>query len=81
MGQAKIQKKSLKSRPGAMKKKEKLEKLEKERFNLNLAQMATTSATSSATGNNLAVDRWAALKNHVKNTAEIKSEFLQNEEA
>ncbi|KAL1612808.1 hypothetical protein SLS60_001037 [Paraconiothyrium brasiliense] len=76
VGQAKIQKKSLKSRPGAMKKKEKLEKLEKERFNMNLAQMATTSA-SGATGNNLSADRWAALKNHVKNTAEIKPEFLQ----
>ncbi|KAJ4358269.1 uncharacterized protein N0V89_002849 [Didymosphaeria variabile] len=77
VGQAKIQKKSLKSRPGAMKKKEKLEKLEKERFNMNLAQMATTSAASSATGSNPSADRWAALKNHVKNTAEIKSEFLQ----
>ncbi|KAF9728983.1 hypothetical protein PMIN06_010433 [Paraphaeosphaeria minitans] len=77
VGQAKIQRKSLKSRPGAMKKKEKLEKLEKERFNMNLAQMATTSTASSATGSKPAADRWAALKNHVKNTAEIKPEFLQ----
>ncbi|KAK7186292.1 hypothetical protein PSPO01_07681 [Paraphaeosphaeria sporulosa] len=77
VGQAKIQRKSLKSRPGAMKKKEKLEKLEKERFNMNLAQMATTSTASSATGRNPAADRWAALKKHVKNTAEIKPEFLE----
>jgi carbon monoxide dehydrogenase subunit G len=77
VGQAKIQRKSLKSRPGAMKKKEKLEKLEKERFNMNLAQMATSSAASSAAGGIPSVDRWAALKNHVKNTAEIKPEFLQ----
>ena len=66
-GQAKIQKKSLKSRPGAMKRKEKLEKLEKERFNANLAQMATSAAPST--------DRWAALKNHVQNTMEVKPEF------
>lgn len=66
-GQAKIQKKSLKSRPGAMKKKEKLEKLEMDRFNANLAQMATSSAAST--------DRWAALKNHVQNTMEVKPEF------
>lgn len=66
-GQAKIQKKSLKSRPGAMKRKEKLEKLEKERFNANLAQMATSATPSN--------DRWAALKNHVQNTMEVKAEF------
>ena len=68
-GQAKIQKKSLKSRPGAMKKKEKLEKMEKERFNANLAQMATSSSTSN--------DRWAALKNHVQNTMDVKPEFTK----
>ena len=49
------------------KRKEKLEKLEKERFNANLAQMATSAAPST--------DRWAALKNHVQNTMEVKPEF------
>ncbi|KAF1974224.1 hypothetical protein BU23DRAFT_553600 [Bimuria novae-zelandiae CBS 107.79] len=68
-GQAKIQKKSLKSRPGAMKRKEKLEKLEKERFNANLVQMATSSAAST--------DRWAALRSHVQNTMEVKPEFVK----
>ena len=66
MGQAKIQRKSLKSRPGALKRKEKLQKMEMERFNANLAQMSTASGVA---------DRWAALKNHVKSTVEQKAEF------
>ncbi|KAJ4292684.1 hypothetical protein N0V90_009347 [Kalmusia sp. IMI 367209] len=74
VGQAKIQKKSLKSRPGAMKKKEKLEKMEKERFNMNMAQMA---AASKASGTNSTADRWAALKNHVQTTLEVKPEFAK----
>lgn len=69
LGQAKIQRKSLKSRPGAMKRKEKLEKQERERFNKNLAQMAGASGTSTG-------DRWAALKNHVQSTMEVKPEFV-----
>jgi hypothetical protein len=68
-GQAKIQRKSLKSRPGAMKRKEKLEKIEKERFNHNLVQLAST------TSNGAMQDRWAALKSHVQNTMEVKPEF------
>lgn len=66
VGQAKIHRKSLKSRPGAMKKKEKLERMERERFNANLVQMSSGSGIA---------DRWAALKNHVKNTVEQKPEF------
>lgn len=76
VGQAKVQKKSLKSRPGAMKKKETLEKMEKERFNKNLAQMATASAGSGA-GATSTADRWAALKNHVQTTMEVKPEFIK----
>lgn len=66
VGQAKIQKKSLKSRPGATKRKEKLQKMEMERFNANLVQMSSGVAIA---------DRWAALKNHVKSTVEQKPEF------
>jgi hypothetical protein len=62
----------LKSRPGAQKRKEKLEKLEKERFNQNLVQLA--SSTSNGGG---VQDRWAALKNHVKSTMEVKPEFTK----
>lgn len=65
VGQAKIQRKSLKSRPGATKKREKLEKMERERFNANLVQISSAPIA----------DRWAALKNHVKTTVEQKPEF------
>jgi hypothetical protein len=71
VGQAKIQRKSLKSRPGATKRKEKLVKTEMDRFNKNLAQLA---GSSTGTG---VQDRWAALKNHVQNTMEVKPEFTQ----
>lgn len=70
VGQAKIQRKSLKSRPGATKRKEKLAKIEMERFNKNLAQLS-----SSGVGG--VQDRWAALKSHVQNTMEVKPEFTQ----
>jgi hypothetical protein len=66
VGQAKIQRKSLKTRPGAMKRKEKLERVERERFNANLVQMSSGSGIA---------DRWAALKSHVKSTVEQKPEF------
>ncbi|KAF1955367.1 hypothetical protein CC80DRAFT_505702 [Byssothecium circinans] len=72
VGQAKVRRKtmkSMKSRPGAMKRKEKLERAEKERFNANLAQMVGTSNPVS--------DRWAALKNHVQNSMEVKPEFVK----
>lgn len=72
IGQAKIQRKpmkSMKSRPGAMKRKEKLEKQERDRFDQNLAQLAGTSQS------NAVQDRWAALKSHVQSNMEIKPEF------
>ncbi|KAJ4356866.1 hypothetical protein N0V95_002957 [Ascochyta clinopodiicola] len=71
VGQAKIQRKSLKSRPGATKRKEKLVKSEMDRFNKNLAQLAGSSTGSGVQ------DRWAALKSHVQNTMEVKPEFTQ----
>ncbi|KAF9691905.1 hypothetical protein EKO04_009873 [Ascochyta lentis] len=70
-GQAKIQRKSLKSRPGATKRKEKLVKSEMDRFNKNLAQLAGNNTGSGVQ------DRWAALKSHVQNTMEVKPEFAQ----
>jgi hypothetical protein len=70
-GQAKIQRKSLKSRPGAMKRKEKLEKMEKERFNQNLVQLASSTQSGAIK------DRWAALKSHVQSTMEVKPEFAK----
>ena len=77
VGQATVRRKnlkSLKSRPGAMKRKEKLEKMERDRFNANLAQMASTGNGASST----TADRWAALKNHVQSTMEVKPEFQKS---
>ncbi|ORY16632.1 ribosome biogenesis protein SLX9-domain-containing protein [Clohesyomyces aquaticus] len=76
IGQAKIQRKSLKSRPGATKRKAKLEKAEKDRFNKNLAQLAGSTNGAGADATSIA-DRWAALKNHVQSTAEKKPEFIK----
>ncbi|KAH7394456.1 ribosome biogenesis protein SLX9-domain-containing protein [Pyrenochaeta sp. MPI-SDFR-AT-0127] len=74
VGQAKVHRKSLKSmksRPGALKRKEKLEKLERDRFNKNLVQLASTSQGTAVQ------DRWAALKSHVQSTMEVKPEFVK----
>jgi len=70
-GQAKIQRKSMSYRPGAMKRKEKLEKMEKERFNKNLVQLASSTKSGAVQ------DRWAALKSHVQSTSEVKPEFAK----
>ena len=79
VGDARIRHRSLKSKPGAMKKKDKLEKLEMERFSKNMAQMVhvtgdgtrdnpSTNALevkNSATGGS---DRWAALRGFIQST-------------
>lgn len=71
VGQARVRHKSLNSRPGATKRKEKLEKTERERFGMNLAQMVgSNGSNNSAVGS-----RWAALKTFVESTAEKKAEF------
>ncbi|KAF2868608.1 ribosome biogenesis protein SLX9-domain-containing protein, partial [Massariosphaeria phaeospora] len=69
VGQAKIQRKSLKSRPGATKRLEKLEREERARFQKNLGLMAA--------GESSVQDRWKALRNHVKSTMEVKKEFVK----
>ncbi|KAL8901337.1 MAG: hypothetical protein Q9207_005251 [Kuettlingeria erythrocarpa] len=72
----KIKHRSLKSRPGAMKKKEKIISMEKDRFNKNMAHMAAAGAPSDSTPggdqSNLAQPgtRWAALRNFIQQTME-----------
>ena len=76
VGQARVRHKSLNSRPGATKRKEKLEKTERERFGMNLAQMVGSTQAQAYGPNNSAVgSRWAALKTFVESTAEKKAEF------
>jgi len=76
-----IRHKSLKSRPGAMKRKEKLDKLERERFAKNMAQMAQTNPSTTAGVVDTAADnsgstsqRWASLRNFISQTMETKPE-------
>jgi hypothetical protein len=78
VGDAKIRHKSLKSRPGATKRREKLERMERERFGKNMAQLAAGSAQAGgeeaqkiATAN-----RWAALRGFISQTLEQKAEFV-----
>lgn len=84
----KIPQKSLKSRPGATKRKEKLERMERERFGKNMAQLAVgagapalapagtaaavTGETSQPSGT---ASRWAALRGFISQTMEQKEEF------
>ncbi|ESZ96276.1 hypothetical protein SBOR_3331 [Sclerotinia borealis F-4128] len=84
----KIKQKSLKSRPGATKKREKLEAMERERFGKNMAQLAgvaeekPTDATAvngqeipAASGT---ASRWAALRGFISQTLEQKEEFKKS---
>ncbi|EFW13340.1 hypothetical protein D8B26_007082 [Coccidioides posadasii str. Silveira] len=77
-----IRHKSLKHRPGAMKRKEKLDKVERDRFAKNMAQMATgladpkepAASTVDATQTSSS-NRWAALRNFISQTIDQNPEF------
>lgn len=84
-----IKRKSMKSRPGAMKRREKLDKGERDRFAKNMAQLAApkpnteagkensedmdTAAAQSAVPSTS--DRWAALRGFISQTLETKPEL------
>lgn len=78
-----IKQKTLQHKPGAMKRREKLEKLERDRFARNMAQMsglqapaggnAETSSESNPTAN-----RWSALRNFISQTMEQQPVFKTN---
>ena len=82
VGEAIIRHKSLKSRPGAMKRKEKLAHLEKDRFNKNMALMMAPNNTGkydqsieSLVGEKDANrDRWASLRGFIQQTMEPRPE-------
>ncbi|EOD48043.1 putative fringe-like protein [Neofusicoccum parvum UCRNP2] len=87
VGQAKIKHKSLKSRPGALKRKEKLERLERQRFEKNLALMSAGHPQAPQEQTQEYADmgnappaaptanRWSALRSFIENTMEKKKEF------
>ena len=80
LGNAKITHRSLKSQPGAMKKKENLEKMERERFEKNMAQLAELRSSAGDTNVNATQIRpgatggrgsaWAALRGFIQQTME-----------
>ncbi|KAF2453444.1 ribosome biogenesis protein SLX9-domain-containing protein [Lineolata rhizophorae] len=88
VGQARIRHRSLKSRPGAMKRKEKLERMERERFDRNMAQMLgggaqqppggmeTDAGAGAAEGSRSAL-RFSALRSFIEGTME-KKEFKKS---
>ncbi|PQE31085.1 ribosome biogenesis SLX9-domain-containing protein [Rutstroemia sp. NJR-2017a WRK4] len=80
----KIKQKSMKSRPGATKRREKLEAMERERFGKNMAQLvgsseSKTEAMATSDENKAPVSgtssRWAALRGFISQTMEQKEEF------
>lgn len=77
-----IKRKSLKSKPGALKRRQKLDNEERARFAKNMAQMATTTTSSpqtqSAKGSTSSQtpSRWAALRGFISQTLE-KRPYMQ----
>ncbi|KAL8780913.1 MAG: hypothetical protein Q9213_006253 [Squamulea squamosa] len=75
-GIARMRQRSLKSKPGAMKKKEKIISMEKARFNRNMAQMAVVQSCAvgeadASPGNAAGTDgqsrtKWAALRTYIQ---------------
>lgn len=79
-----IKQKTLEHKPGAIKRKEKLEKLERDRFAKNMAQMtgmhvaAADNTGDATTEQNPTSNRWAALRNFISQTMEQQPVFKIN---
>jgi hypothetical protein len=72
----KMKLKTLKSRPGALKRKQKMEESEKERFGKNLASMSAAPAQSAPQAGGSS-DRWAALRGFIGQTLEQNPGFAK----
>ncbi|KAI9842463.1 MAG: hypothetical protein M1837_007132 [Sclerophora amabilis] len=89
VGDALIKHKSLKSRPGATKRKEKLERMERKRFGQNMAQMlqpvgvtpqqVSDNSGSGEGGSHVVDNRWSALRGFISQTLEQKPEFRETQ--
>ncbi|KAI9745731.1 MAG: hypothetical protein M1818_001267 [Claussenomyces sp. TS43310] len=80
VGDAKIKQKSMKTRPGATKRREKLEKMERDRFGKNMAQLTAGKPEVTAdddTKTSTTASRWAALRGFISQTMEQKEEFIK----
>jgi hypothetical protein len=71
----KMKLKTLKSRPGALKRKQKMEESEKERFGKNLASMSAPAQSAAEAGGSS--DRWAALRGFIGQTLEQNPGFAK----
>ncbi|RAH67052.1 FAM207/SLX9 family protein [Aspergillus aculeatinus CBS 121060] len=79
-----IKQKTMKHKKGAQKRKEKLEKVERDRFAMNMAQLSSmeTAASSNADATpdaNAGTSRWAALRNFISQTMEQQPAFKTNQ--
>lgn len=82
-----IKRNSMKSKPGALKRREKLDKGERDRFARNMAQLAAPRPVARADQENAGVEksvktaipsaneRWAALRGFISQTLETKPEL------
>jgi hypothetical protein len=71
-----IKQKTLRHKPGAMKRRENMEKAERDRFNKNMADMSTISSTPAAqTESNPTAGRWSALRSFISQTMEQQPVF------
>lgn len=76
-----IKQKTLRHKPGALKRREKLEKVERDRFAKNMAQMSglqPNAEGNSGEGNtvpNPTASRWSALRNFISQTMEQQPVF------
>ncbi|KAL4916089.1 ribosome biogenesis protein SLX9-domain-containing protein [Aspergillus aurantiobrunneus] len=77
-----IKQNTLKHRPGAMKRKEKIEKSERDRFARNMAQMSSVPTAAASNSEPAAADsvskRWAALRGFISQTMEHQPAFKTN---
>ncbi|KAJ5820417.1 hypothetical protein N7474_006008 [Penicillium riverlandense] len=77
-----IKQKTLKHKPGAMKQREKLEKVERDRFAKNMAQMSSLTPPANNAGSNpdasTTTSRWSALRNFISSTMEQQPVFKGN---
>ncbi|CAG7920493.1 unnamed protein product [Penicillium olsonii] len=79
-----IKQKTLRPKPGALKRRERLEKLERDRFNKNLTEMSNITkptaapATGETTQSNPTASRWSALRNFISQTMEQQPVFKEN---
>ncbi|KAF7719019.1 Uncharacterized protein PECH_000199 [Penicillium ucsense] len=75
-----IKQTTIRHKPGAMKRREKLEKVERDRFAKNMAQLATIQppSTEAAPESASTTSRWSALRNFISQTMEQQPVFKPN---